>query len=121
MTALKNHVSNEPPATFTFVIVMGAPPAGEVLVKVTTAVPLSVPPGSVIVSGFGVTDAVPRATPVPLRSTGEPLIVALDVIVRVAETSPLAFGENTTLMVQLPVAGVSVAPHVPPAVPADLA
>jgi hypothetical protein len=57
------------------------------------------------------------ATPVPLRATGEPVIVTLPVIVSVALTSPVAVGENTTLIVQVaPAAKVAV--QVPPAAPA---
>ena len=61
---------------------------------------------------------IAAAVPVPLSVTGEPATVALDVIVNVAGTAPAAVGENTTLIVQAPVAVVNVAPQVPPAAPA---
>ena len=51
--------------------------------------------------------------PVPLSTTGEPVTVTLAVMGNVAFTKPSAFGENTTLMVQVPPAA-KVVPQVPP-------
>jgi len=65
------------PVTATLVTATFDPPAAAVLVRVTVLVPVSVPAGSVIVSGFGVIDTVAVvATPVPLIETGEPVTVA---------------------------------------------
>ena len=60
--------------------------------------------------------AVPAATPVPLRPTGEPETATLAVMVSVPDTGPAAVGENTTLMVhEAPAANESgMAPQVPP-------
>ena len=46
------------------------------LVSITVPVPVSVPVGNVMVSGFGVIETVPRATTLdPLSATGEPVTV----------------------------------------------
>src|SRR5271169_4143449 len=55
------------------------------------------------------------ATPVPLSATGEPVISTLAVTVTVPVAAPVTVGENTTVMVQVPVVVVRVAPQVPPA------
>ena len=72
------------------------------------------PVASVIVNGFGVIDSADRvATPVPVSVTGEPVTATLPVIVTVPFAAPVAVGENTTLIVQLPPAP-SVAVQLPP-------
>ena len=63
---------------------------------------------------------ITEAVPVPLKDTGDPVTVTLPVMVNVPATGPVTDGENTTLMVQVPAAAVSVAPQVPPAAPAGL-
>ena len=60
------------------------------------------------------------AMPVPLSDTGEPLTVTFAVMVTEPVDATAAVGEKTTLMVQVPGAGVSVAPQVPPAAPVGL-
>ena len=97
-------------------IVTGAPSV-EVFFSVTVPVPVGVPVGSVMVSGLGVIDTVPRATPVPVSVTGEPVTGTLALMVNVPLTRPVAVGVNTTLMLQAEPA-VKVAPQVPPAAPA---
>jgi hypothetical protein len=65
------------PETATLVTATFDPPAAAVFVSVTIAVLLSVPEGSVIVSGLGAIDTVARAaTPVPVSATGDPVTVA---------------------------------------------
>jgi hypothetical protein len=65
------------PVTLTAVTATLDPPAAAVFVSVTTAVLLSVPLGSVIVSGLGAIDTVAfAATPAPVSATGDPVTVA---------------------------------------------
>src|SRR5579885_2541686 len=107
-----------PPDTATLVTATDDAEAAE-LVSVTVPVPVMLPVGKVMVSGFGVIDTVPRvATLVPVRFTGVGVTVApVYATVRVRLWAPVVAGAaNTTRMVQLaPTA--RVAPQVPPAAP----
>jgi hypothetical protein len=70
---IKDHVRIPDPgaATVALVTVNCAPPAGAVLVSATVLVPVMVPVGKVMVSGFGVIDTVARfATLAPVSATG---------------------------------------------------
>jgi len=85
------------------------------IVNVSVRVPdtvVSVP----LVAEVKVSVPCAAATPVPLRATGEPVTGTLAVMVNVADAEPAAFGENTTVIVQLP--GANVVVQVPPAAPA---
>jgi hypothetical protein len=55
------------------------------------------------------------ATPVPLSATGEPETGTFAVIVTVPVAGVVLAGVNTTVIVQVAAAGVSVTPQVPPA------
>jgi hypothetical protein len=69
-----------------------------------------------VIAGVGAEmPTIAAAVPVPLSVTGEPVTVALEVIVSVALINPTAVGENTTVIVQDPAIGVNVVPQVPPA------
>src|ERR1700722_16104507 len=113
-TTLKYQVISPPPvpfATATALIVVVAPDATVlVFVNVTVPVPESLLRATVIASGFGLTDAVAGATPVPLSVTGEPVTVALPpVMVAVPDAGPAVVGANTMLIVQVePAARVAV-------------
>ena len=68
---LKKKVKGEPPETATLETVIWAPVPGAVLARVIIPVPVMVPVGKVILSGFGAIDTVARVkTPVPLSKTG---------------------------------------------------
>jgi len=82
----------------------------------TWAGPVVVTPRfAVVVHVAGVRVALTTAAmPVPVRVTGEPVTVTFAVMVNVPFAAPGgAIGENTTLIVQVPAAGVSVPVQVP--------
>src|SRR5579883_889055 len=93
------------------------PPAAPALVSVTTPVPVILPVGSVMVSGFGVIDTVAReATPVPVRATGEPVTTApVSATVRLRVNAAAAPGANTTLIVHEATTAKAVPPLGAPA------
>ena len=103
---------------------MKVPPASAelpVLVTVRVFAALLLPVGQTPkASVVGVTVAVcVAARPVPVRATGEPVTATLPVIVTVPVEATAEVGENTTLMVQVELAG-KAGLQVPPAAPVGL-